>query len=86
MRSFMVRYEGSFIGFLTEVSGVLKTLGDEWLSEGFLKQDKEANAWGKVFTSASHKIAEIVVDLTRIRNEYDAREARIEAAKTITST
>ena len=76
MRSLMVRSPNSFVGFFDTVADVLKTLGDEWLGYAFLTQDKMANSWGKVFIEASKSINQITIELQKVKDEYDAREAR----------
>lgn len=80
MRSYMVRFQGSFVGFFDTVSGVLKTLGDEWLAYAFTNQDKEAHSWGNTFVAAAKSIDQITIDLQRVKDEYDTREARIAEA------
>lgn len=76
MRSLMVRADNSFIGFFDTVASVLKEVGDEWLGYAFLTQDKMAHSWGKVFIEASKSINQITIELAKVRDEYDAREAR----------
>ena len=73
MRSYMVRFSGSFVGFFDTVSSVLKTLGDEWQAYAFTNQDKIAHSWGATFINASKSIDIIVIDLQRIKDEHDAR-------------
>jgi hypothetical protein len=70
LKTYMMNYPDSFVGFLWSVADVLKSLGQEWADHG----KKE---WGDIFTSSGNQVLEIAANLASIRDEYN-KEQQIE--------
>lgn len=69
LRQYMTHYNGSMVGFLENVSSVLKELSQEWLDAG--KKD-----WAEVFETSSGQLLDIAANLSTIRDEFDKEQAK----------
>lgn len=72
--SFMRQHPGSFVGFFSLVSEILKDLGMEWLEFAKANADEQAKDWAIVFLNSAKTIQDITVSLDKVRIEYDNRE------------
>lgn len=69
LRTYMTHYQGSMVGFLENVSSVLKELSQEWLDGG--RKD-----WSKVFETGSGQVLDVANSLSIIRDEFDKEQGQ----------
>lgn len=67
LRSYIMSFPGSFVGFLNVLSGILIDLGEEW-------NDASKTAWGETFIAAGLQCAQMAENLAVIRDEHDKEE------------
>ena len=75
LRAYIVRFPGSFVGFLETVSDILRDLGTEWLSYGFHAQEQDTYGWGNSFLDASREIRAVAGKLEKLNAEHDVKFA-----------
>ncbi len=66
LRSYIEKYEGSFIKFFDVLSEILDNIGDEWNEYG-------ERSWGNVLKQSSLQIKDIAIKLTAIQSELEEK-------------
>jgi hypothetical protein len=67
LRQYMFHYPGNFVGFFTDVSKVLKSLGKDWSDFG-------RKEWGDAFNGSSDKLLQVAGELAIVRDEHDLEQ------------
>ena len=71
LKAYMIKFEGSFVGFFETSAMVLEGLANEWYSHSLKEGDLKAKEWSDKFRSCSKSISEVAKTMAEIRNEHD---------------
>ena len=73
LKSYMQSFSpNSYIGFFDTVAEILEELGSDWAKS----DDKNGKRWGNVFIDVSVSIKNIVISLSKVKDEFDAENTK----------
>lgn len=75
LRTYMMNFPESFVGFLDCVADILYDLGTEWHEHGNINSDKIAKEWALGFDACANSIRDVSEKLAALRKAYETHNA-----------
>ena len=78
LRSYMENFSGSYIGFFSLLSEIVRELGEDWEKFANEHGDETAKKWGTLFIDTSNTLKQISNSFIEVSDEFNNREVKVE--------